>query len=321
MFIKFLFLTFLSMLIFPSCGGEKHLQETPADAQFYQAVYAPDLNSHLRSLDELAALERAGHWIQGMALSESGIRENAGDYAGAVAAAFKEMSFAYGRGLMSMSDIENGLLSVLSVRNDDVIIAAVNATLAFISGSWDEALAILQLFFDDLEEPDGFGRWMKLVCALEKNREDRLAGEAYKSIRARYVPFPEYWYRGARAFPGVIGAEYAENCINLSPLGPFSNECRRILAVFSGLKPEDSLSIKTKTEIEAVISRSLNAGNPDILDSLLPLISLPDNPYTVFAVGALRSLNSVPDYRNYFIVQAALSSGRLAERLLYISRG
>ncbi|GBU27643.1 hypothetical protein R84B8_01178 [Treponema sp. R8-4-B8] len=206
-----------------------------------------------------------------------------------------------------------------------------------------------------MDEPDGFGRWLILVCALEKDKvassktnsftanspavdssvtnsfsansfaadssaKTRRISAAYKSIRARYSQFPEYWYRGARVFSGGIAAQYAENCINLSSQGPFADECRSILAANTGLKIEDGLSIKTKKEIETIISQSVKSSNPQILDSLLPLISLPDNPYTVYAVSALKSLKSIPKFNEYFSGQAAVSKGRLAERLLYICR-
>jgi hypothetical protein len=323
--IKFKTLFFPALLmIFSACGREIPSQAEgsavqPVAAAAYRIPPAQNGDS-LRSLDELAALERAGSWFQGMAMTESGIRENAGDYSGAVAAAYKELAWAYGKGMIQKDDLEQGILSVLSLGSEEIISAA-SAVLAFIREQWDEAAASLEPLFDELEEPDGFGRWMILVCALEKNRENRRAAEAYKAIRARYAQFPEYWYRGARAFSGIVGAEYAENCINSSSQGPFAGECRNILAVFLGLKAEDGLSIKTKTEIEENISRSLNAGNPQLLDSLFPLISLPDNPYTVYAVEALRALTSVQKYRDFFSEQAASSRGRLAERLSYISRG
>jgi len=313
------------LLVLPACGREVFRQ---AEGAVVQPVAVPVryasasayTEDSLRSLDELAALERAGSWFQGMAMTESGIRENAGDYAGAVTAAYKELAWAYGKGLIQKNDVELGILSVLSLGSEEITSAA-SAVLAFIRERWDEAAAGLEPLFDELEEPDGFGRWMILACALEKNRENRRAGEAYKAIRARYAQFPEYWYRGARAFHGIVGAEYAENCINSSSQGPFAGECRNILAVFLGLKIEDGLSIKTKTEIEGIISQSLNAGNPQLLDSLFPLISLPDNPYTVYAVEALRALTSVQKYRDFFSEQAVSSRGRLAERLSYISRG
>jgi hypothetical protein len=280
-----------------------------------------DMDSILESLDELAGLERAGSWFGGMALTESSLRETAGDYAGAVAAAYKELAFAYGRGLIQKDEIEQGLLNLLEFKNEQTITAAANATLAFFREQWTEASAALSLLFDQSEEPDGFGSWMILVCALEKNPQDRHVGAAYKAILARYVQFPEYWYRGARAFTGAVAAEYAENCINSAVLGPFADECRKILAVHTGLKAEDGISLKTKREIEVIISQSVNAGNPQLLDPLLPLIGLPDNPYTIYAVGALRSLSSIPVFRDYFTKQVSGSSSRLAERLSYISRG
>jgi hypothetical protein len=274
-----------------------------------------------RTLDEFAEVERAGSFFQGMAIAESGIRENAGDFAGAVAAAYKELAFAYGRGLIQKDEIEQGLLNLLEFKNEQTVTAATNAVLAFFREQWTEASAALSLLFDQSDEPDGFGSWMILVCALEKNPQDRRAGAAYKAILARYVQLPEYWYRGARAFTGTVAAEYAENCINSAVEGPFADECRKILAVHTGLKAEDGVSLKTKREIETIISQSVNAGNPQLLDSLLPLIGLPDNPYTVYAVGALRSLSSIPVFRDYFTKQVSGSSSRLSERLLYISRG
>lgn len=333
--IYFEIFTFLSLVIVFSCCGGGNSQITPVqqDRQRLipqQIIGETDRQALLRSLDELAELERAGSWIQGMALTESGLRENAGDYAGAVAAAYKELALAYGRGLIQKEDIKQGLLNLLEMKNEPSVTGAANAILAFVRGQWAEASAGLSLLFDQYEEPDSFANWMLLVCALEMNRavladteaaENRRTSAAYRAIRARYAQFPEYWYRGARAFSGVIAADYAENCINSSVLGPFADECRKILASHAGLRPEDSLSIKTKREIETIISQSINTGNPELLDSLMPLISLPDNPYTVYATGMLRALNSVPVFRDYFTGQASFSSGRLAERLSYISRG
>ena len=327
-------------------GGGKPNQEQavsarPPGTSFSTSMTAAlpgeeEMDSLLRTLDEIAELERSGLWIQGLAITESGIREEAGDFAGAIAAAYKELSYAYGMGLIEKVDIENGLLNLLNSNSQEKVILAANTVLAFLREQWDEAALGLALLFDELDEPDCFGRWMMLVCNFEifiresdntsslnklADTENRRTAAAYRSIRARYVPFPEYWYRGARAFRGAIAADYAENCINLSPQGPFALECRVILASFIGLRIEDSISIKTKREIESVITTAVNANNPLILDILLPLIGLPENPYTVYAVNALRSVISVGGFREYFNKQAASSSGRLAERLLYISRG
>jgi hypothetical protein len=316
-----------------SCGGESvppsqtesfsqavSLPAAVPAADFAQAE--PGLEVLNRSLDELAEFERSGVYMQGLALAESSLRERAGDFAGAVAAAYKELALAYGQGSIPQESLEQGLLNVLALQDGgDATVRAAEGILAFERGQWDKAEGILGSLFNVDEEPDGFARWMLLVCALEQNRDQKQAAAAYRAIRARYAQFPGYWYRGARVFSGAIAAEHAERCISLAPAGPFAGECRNILAAFTGLQGEDGSSLRTKTEIENIISRSVSQGNPEILDALIPLISLPDNPYTVYAVGALRALASVPKYRDFFSSQAAVSKGRLAERLAYICRG
>jgi hypothetical protein len=162
---------------------------------------------------------------------------------------------------------------------------------------------------------------MLLSCALEKNPCDKKAMAVYRSIRARYTQFPEFWYRGAKLFSGYIASEYAELCLNLSPDGPYAAECRSILSVNLGLKAEDGASIKSKKEIDELVSGAISQGNPQLLESLMPLISLPENPLTVYATGALKPLASVPKFYEFFNEQAVNSGGRLAERLNYICRG
>ncbi|MDR2965856.1 MAG: hypothetical protein LBU88_08780 [Treponema sp.] len=339
-FLKTFLLASLAAAV-SACGvsgtGSAKTQENPgtssvslADIESRKALASNEMETLMRSLDEITELERAGSWLQGMAVTESSIREYAGDLPGAVAAAYKELALAYGRGLIQKQDKEQGLLKLLELKetpvlNDQSVAAAANAILAFSRGQWEQASTGLSLLFNNESEPDSFANWMLLVCALEKNRaqgfgEDRRASSAYRSIRARYSQFPEYWYRGAVAFSGTIAAEYAENCINSSPEGPFAEESRKIIAEFIGLKKEDGIAIRTKREIEAIITRSVSTGDPKMLDSLLPLISLPDNPYTIYAVGTFRALTNIPVFREYFTAQAAASRGRLAERLSYISR-
>jgi len=314
-----------------ACGGNSTTgvreSSSPEDSSLRTvsaSLTESDMESFLQSLDEIAELERAGSWLQGMALTESSIREHIGDYSGSVAAAYKELALAYGRGLIQKQDVEQGLLNLLELNTDQKVADAANAILAFSRASsrdqWEQAANRLSALFDSEEEPDSFINWMLLVCALEKDPQDRRASSAYRSIRARYSQYPEYWYRGARAFSGTAAAEYAENCINASPEGPFADESRKILAEFTGLNREDGLSIRTKREIEVIVSQSVNSGDPQMLNSLLPLIGLPDNPYTVYAIGALRVLTSAPKFREYFSAQAQASRGRLAERLSYISR-
>ena len=313
---KFYFLIFICLtLLFAGCGSETLNTEVMMD--FSRSVST----AYLSVLDEIAELERAGSWIEGMALTESTIRESAGDYAGAVVAAYKELAWAYGKGLIQKEEMENGILNLLTVNKNDAVIISSHVILSFLNGHWNDAAFDLRSLFNELDEPDGFARWMILVCKLEKNKEDRRAAAAYKSIRARYAQFPEYWYRGARAFSGAVGAGFAENCINLSPDGPFAGECRSMLAVFIGLRNEDGASIKTMLEIESIIYQSVNSGNPAVLDLLMPLISLPENPYAVYAAGALRALADLPAFKDYFSRKASAASGHLAERLSYICGG
>jgi hypothetical protein len=311
--------------IAPNGGKTRDTEGAPAaeGSPAKGAENLPDKESLLLSLDQFAELERSGLYKQGMGLAESSIRENLGDYAGAVAAAYKELAWAYGLGIVKKEALETGVNNVLALEGKDVEETALNAArgiLAFTRGRWDDAEKMLLPLFVD-EEPDGFARWMILACALERNSGNRQAASSYRSIRARYAKFPEYWYHGARAFSGLLAAEYAEQCIVLAPAGPFAAECRALLAASAGLKPGDGAALKSRAEIEALVSRSVAEGDPLVLEPLMPLIALPENPYTVYAVGALRALASVPRFRDYFSGRASRSAGRLAERLGYICRG
>ena len=302
------------------------------------------------SLERIAEIERAGAFFPGLALAESGIRELAGDFAGASIAAYKELAWAYACGSATKSQVEEGLQNALALFADAassvdaapsveperrLASAALRGCAAFVREDW----ALAEKFLSELpagdEEPDSFLRWMLCVCALEGDDlapgEKAHARSAYGAIRARYGLFPEYWYRGARAFAGAdgnIAAAYAEQCVNTSARGPFSGECRKILAARNGVASGDGFpesgggrDIRTKAEIENIIRSSVSVNNPKILEELFPLIALPDNPYTLYALGAMKSLNAVPDFRNFFAEEARKSAGRLGERLNYISRG
>jgi hypothetical protein len=281
--------------------------------------------------DAIAEIERSGGFTRGMGLTESVLRENAGDYGGAVMAAYKELSWIYSYGDTDRDSLIEGLRRILSLygensgtppdRERGQALSAAQGALAFLAGDWAGAEAILGPLFADEEEPDAFSRWMLLVCALEGGDSSRAARMAYGAIRARYLNFPEYWYRGARCFPGDAAAEYAERCINLSPRGPFALECRTILAVHAGLDSADGGAIRSAAEIDALITEALARGKTELLADLFPLIALPDNPYTLYASGALRGLAAAEPFKSYFAAELPQSSGRLAERLRYISRG
>jgi len=309
----------------------------------------------IASLERIAEIERAGSYFPGLALAESGLRENAGDFAGAAVAVYKELSWAYGYGAASGEQVEEGLSNSLALLEDTSFpfdssrrsgAQAIRGCMAFSRGAWEEAGELLAGILSADEEPDSFLRWMLLVCGLEADTggtgdEGRAVRSAYGAIRGRYTLFPEYWYRGARAFTaaavsvegaargddyGNIAAAYAEQCINAGPQGPFAEDCRRILSDHLGLSKEKDIRLKshsdlrTKAEIENVIRASVSTNDPKKLEELFPLIALPDNPYTLYALGAMQALSSVPEFRTFFAEGARKTAGRLGERLNYISR-
>jgi hypothetical protein len=265
------------------------------------------------------------------------MREKDGDNAGAVLAAYKDLAWAYGYGGAGRAEAEEGLRRVAALftapggEREKLAAAAARGVLAFSEEKWAEAEEYLEGLAKGLvnedEAPDSFLRWMLLVCALERDGNASMRS-AYSSIRARYSFFPEYWYRGARAFAvgdsggtaGSIAAEYAEQCINLSPRGPFAEDCRRIIAGQLGLET-GSGALRSKAEIEDVIRRSVASGNPELLEDLFPLMDLPDNAYTLYALGALRAVSSASLFREFFSSRAAGAKGRLAERFNFILRG
>ena len=333
----------LLTLVFAACTGSKGDGEGPL---LLETTTGIDTQSNIAvEIERIAEIERAGAFFPGLALAESGLRERIGDFSGAVVAAFKELSWAYGYGTTGKTQVEEGLQNALVLFTDvsqaagfqrSSAIAALRGCMAFAREDWDQAEELLTGILKADEESDSFLRWMLLVCAMEQDapgEETAAIRSAYSAIRARYMRFPEYWHRGARAFSSVenvnagegnITASYAEQCINASPQGPFAADCRKILTDHLGLSSNGKSihsDIRTKVEIETTIRAAVSMNNPFILEELFPLMSLPENPYTLYAMGALKALSSAPEYRDFFIDEAHKSSGRLGDRLSYISRG
>lgn len=331
----------------------EHAQTTDAAENLPAPVPATDIPDMKRIVE----IERSGMYVPGLALIESGLREKAGDYTGAAVAAYRELAWAYGYGSADKKQVEEGLQNALTLyqnifkaedssaaanpnQDRESVNVALRGCMAFARGDWALAEELLSTIVEGSgnEEPDSFLRWMLLVCGLERDRGEKslAARQAYGAIRARYALFPEYWYRAARAFsaggeatPGErniaqnIAAAYAEQCINTSPEGPFAGECRKILAEHFGISPngtDHNVTIRTKAEIEDIIRSSVSENDPLVLEKLFPLMSLPENPFTLYAVGALKALSTVPEFRNFFAEGAFRSPGRLGERLNYIAR-
>ncbi|MDR1468856.1 MAG: hypothetical protein LBT00_06145 [Spirochaetaceae bacterium] len=324
-------------------------------------------------IERLAEKERSGGFESGAGLRESTLREQGGDYAGAVFATFKELFWAYSfaegeerqQSLESMIEAGfRGLVENLAQMLDPVSAhaagQAAGACSAFFAGRYEEAGALIAGIKRADAEPDEFSVWMGLVCDLENAgkaakpdiRADiqsdvrprtppapdtgteesalRHLRASYAAIRSRYETLPAYWYFGARNMKGESIPAYAERAVNLSPEGPYAADARAMIAEFSGLSQADGRSILTMYEIETIVVNAVQAGNPELLAALFPLAALPDNPYTLYAAGAMRGVASDGRFKNYF--DAYLRSvtqnkkpdkaqSRLAERLAYIVRG
>lgn len=294
------------------------------------------------SLDKIAELERSGRFTPGLGFAESTIREQAGDYAGAVVASYKELAWTYAftdttaEKPMTKTQIKDGLNAILDLYGgkewlptDDMdedpqqdARAAATAVLFFLDNKWEDAEDLLESLFSEDEEIDSFPQWMILVCGLEKRDASRTVRSKYGAIRSRYEYFPEYWYRLARYLDDEAARmDAAERCILLAPNGPYALECRTIIAGIFDIDTSRSSSIRIRAEIENTITNAVSSRNSEMLRTLFPLLELPDNPYTMYAVGAMRALNADALYKNFFAQEAARSSGRLNERLVYISRG
>jgi hypothetical protein len=299
----------------------------PTDTGGYDAD-SPDYES----LDRLAEAERSGGFRPGMGLAESSLREDAADYAGAVIAAYKELSYAYAYSdittpeRVTLDQIKTGLNAVTSLYSGqpegETAVRAAMAALAFIDADWKTALSIMESLFPEEDEPDSFSQWMIMAARLESGDSSRSLRSRYGAVRARYGFFPEYWYRQARTSQdnGII-LESAERCINIAPRGPYAGPSRSLMAGVFGLQTDNAEALRTRTEIEYVVTSTVSSRNPEWLADLLPLLALQDNPSTLYALGALRALTAEPVFREYFERKQKESSGRLSERLLYISKG
>jgi len=162
---------------------------------------------------------------------------------------------------------------------------------------------------------------MHRVCLLEEGKADGSTREDYLAIRARYQNNPLYWLVAARTSSGEAVMDAAERCVSLAPRGPYAPEGRRLMARSCGLSERDGQALRTRMELESLIQKALAERNPALLSDLFPLLALPDNPYTLYTLGALKALAEDPLYKAYFAEKAGKSSGRLAERLRYLAGG
>ncbi|GAB1482970.1 hypothetical protein MASR2M78_17860 [Treponema sp.] len=287
----------------------------------------PWIRPLLGDLEKVAEMERSEGFVPGLALTASRLHEARGELGLAAIAAFKELRWAYALSpspnALITEDIQRERLRALraqyqSKKDSETfrLLGTVDAILAFIDGRWKEAEAALSPVLAEDEEPDSFGHWMQLVCTLQQDYEKRSARNAYAAIRSRYQSFPEYWLYLAEFQNESLAMEAAERCVSLSPAGPWASRGRRRMALLAGLKAEDGGAILSRTEIEKHLTKLL-APNPELSDELKSLLSLDDNPYTLYALGALRSASEINELHTLLVEESEKARGTLASRLRY----
>lgn len=281
-----------------------------------------------QALGELAERERLGGYVPGLGLIESSLRERGGDLTGAVLAAYKELLWAYSRGpapdnqgnaSISPTTIEDSLRKIrdLFPQNKETA-QAVEASVAFSRFQWSQAETLLASLPSIAEEGDSFSRLLSLICQGEQGKTEGDFFPNYGMLQGRFERFPPYWYHGMRFSQNRFSSEYAERCIDLAPQGPYAGEARAYLAKAAGLRAQDGPALRTKAEIETLLRRALGANQADSLGDLYPLLSLPDNPYTFFALGVMGSVAQEKPFKDYFTASLSTATGRLAERLRYV---
>lgn len=326
----------LAIPLFSMAGESKTNRPSIATTSNNDKVSQTTSKDYQQALQNLAEEERLGGFKPGMGLAESSIREQTGDLAGAVFAAFKDLFFAYQYGYLSKSQVDERLAEVgKQFPEQKAVHAALGACRALISGDAEEGLA--QLGMIDFASPaasyglDDFPRWMERVFILSINNSDngRIGSseernkiwDEYLATRSRYINYPLYWLVLSRNSRGAQQMDGAERCVSLAPKGPYADAGRALLAQLTGLSNKDNAAIKTRLEIESIIETAVASGSGEELNKLLPLLALPDNPYTLFALGACRGLATQENFARYFQDEMKKSSGRLHERLRYILGG
>lgn len=274
-------------------------------------------------LAALVELERRGRYEAGLGLYESGLRERLGDRAGAVFAAYKDLAYAYGRGTIKDTEIDErlGLLEDSArgdERPDPSVLSAISAIRLYRKAQWPEAHRALDLLVGADEAADSFARWMSLSARLESGQASASELERYSLMQARYSRMPEYWLRCMRAWEQPeLRRDAAERSVLLAPSGPFALSARSALAESYGLRSDAGSTLLVRAEMDGLAALVEQSGDYRALSRLLPLLALPDNPLTMYAIGLLKQLGGSGGCREWLAQTARAHGGRVAERLSY----
>jgi hypothetical protein len=279
-----------------------------------------DTLSFQENIDQFAVYERLSAYLPGMGLLESVLREQNGDYAGAVLAFYKEYLFNYSHigDAKDQTNILYGMKAISAVyggEKGDAQKAAL-AVENFISLNFKACKDSLKALFADDSDVDSFAQWLILVCSLESGEKDRTVLSRYSAMQGRYKGFPLYWYYIAKHFDSSLNVmNAAEYGINLAPQGPCSADMRTVLARGLGLPEMVSGVVLTLKEIDGIILESIQNADTAFLDATIPLLALPDNPATSYLIGTFSPMAGHKLFNAYFTRKAEEHGGLIAERL------
>ncbi len=305
----------------PPDDGDKGQADPALDGSVRSSVTAAELESELFDICET---ERRNGCLQGLGALESMLLEGTGDAAGALYAASRDLFVAYAYGESSLDDalgrldgIQQGWLDS-GHQPDAALVYAVASVRSALVGDWEPGKAPRTA--TGPESPDSFRAWLSLAYRIQNGVATSEEIRRYSAMQARYSSFPPYWRVFTLAgLNQEFSVDAAERCIRLAPHGHYAELSRHSLASNFGLPDGSGKAVLTSGEIQAIVEDAVASGDYDRLETLFPTLELPDNPSTMFAVGALRSLSEIRDVRLWLESRRARAQGRLAERLRYVT--
>ncbi len=274
------------------------------------------------ALDALAAYESAFPYEPGSGLVESSLRERTGDKDGAVLAAFKDGLNAYEAGAVGIEELEFRLSELERVLADSVAnpagggLAALETARAYLRADWAAAARALTR----VTTRSSAKAWIGATAGLAPG--DAASERAFVEAETAFGFLPSYRLRFASAFAGdrtrLASVRAAcETGIDLAPSGPLAVALRRELGRALGIDVAESGKLRTRGELEAAGYRAAASRDPAFLAPAIGTFELPDNDYTLFAVGLVKGFASEPVFRSALERELGTSSGRRAERLRY----
>lgn len=271
---------------------------------------------------ELAEIERRQGYQSALGIEEIGLMLDEKDGAGFVFSVFKELVYAFDYGQHEELGTELDLLGegVTSFGFEPLqverALSAINAVRAFDGERWEDASRLIKLTGNDVQA-DGFKNLLLAICRIEM---DSIPLEEFSIFQSRYRNLPRYWFYASRLDRHPeLAKDAAVRCILLSGSGPFSLKARESVCLHYGIEKSSASQLVLASESQLIIEEALYYSQPERLEMMLPVLSLPDNPDTLFALGALKSLAADRQIREWLYRKKAGAAGRLAERLIYVT--